>query len=122
MNQKSRKEFLRGAIQLGSSLFLVSAVFDSISASDESDAVKIIDELKPISEEEPTAKALGFHHDAKNTNFLIYPDRKKKENTNQVCANCAQFSKGKDGYGKCNILTAGLVSNKGWCSAWSQRS
>ncbi|MCZ8341738.1 MAG: high-potential iron-sulfur protein [Leptospira sp.] len=122
MNQKSRKEFLSEAIQFGSSLFVISAAFDSISASDEIDAVKTMDELKPISEEDPTAKALGFHHDAKNTNFQIYPDRKKKVNAYQVCGNCSQFSKGKDGYGRCNILTAGLVSNKGWCGAWSQGS
>ncbi|WP_244279823.1 high-potential iron-sulfur protein [Leptospira brenneri] len=76
----------------------------------------------PVSESDPTAKALGFHQDAKHTDFNLYPERKEKSAKNQVCKHCAQFSKLNENWGKCNIISAGVVSSRGWCSAWSQKS
>lgn len=76
--------------------------------------------LKPVSESDPTAKALGFHHDAKQTDFTFYPERKEPTAKNHFCKHCAQYTKLNEEWGKCNIISAGVVSSLGWCSAWSQ--
>ncbi len=78
--------------------------------------------LTPVSESDATAKALGFHQDAKRTDFILYPERKEPSAKNQICKHCAQFTKLNDSWGKCNIIAAGIVSSQGWCSAWSQRT
>lgn len=75
----------------------------------------------PVSETDTTASALGFHHDVSKTDFSLYPDRKKASSKNQLCKTCAQYTMLNDGWGKCTILTNGVVNSGGWCSAWSPK-
>lgn len=75
----------------------------------------------PVSESESVALALGFHHDAKQTNFTRYPDRKKPTSQNQFCKRCVQYNPLNEGWGKCNVITAGVVSAQGWCASWTEK-
>jgi hypothetical protein len=124
----SRGRFIKGAIQFGSSLVLLSlSIPTRLNAKGNSknpDAKKEIplpEGESPVKESDPTAKALGFHHDARKTDFTLYPDRKSPLQKNHICLNCAQYNPRNQGWGKCNILTNGLVSSLGWCSAWGER-
>ncbi|TGK52484.1 high-potential iron-sulfur protein [Leptospira bouyouniensis] len=123
MNRFSRKQFLNQLIVLVSTLSLFGGE-SAISGKESKPVPKTIpipEGETPVSENEPTAQALGFHQDAIKTDYNLYPDRKLPEAKNQFCATCSQFTKINEGWGKCNILSKGLVSNHGWCSAWSKR-
>ncbi|XDD45556.1 high-potential iron-sulfur protein [Leptospira sp. WS39.C2] len=123
MKQFSRKQFLNRSIVLASTLSLLGGEW-FLYAKDPEKVINVEppEGLKPISENDPTAQALGFHQDAKNTDFILYPERKLPQSKNHVCNQCVQFTKLNDGWGKCNILQAGVVSTNGWCSAWSKKN
>lgn len=72
----------------------------------------------PISETDPVANAIGYKHDPKNIDMAKYKNKYKKS---QSCGNCQLFScAAKKGWGKCQMLSNGLVAKKGWCGSWSQ--
>lgn len=68
-----------------------------------------------ISENDPTAKTLGYVADASKVNPKQNPTYKPGQN----CANCIQYT-GKPGAasGGCNIFPNKLVHAKGWCRVW----
>lgn len=119
----SRKQFLTKSILLASTLSLLRGGSE-INAKDAKSKkeIPLPEGESPVSESDPTAQALGFHQDAKDTDFNLYPDRKSAQAKHYVCLSCAQFTPLNEGWGKCNILTAGVVSTKGWCSAFSKKS
>lgn len=124
MSQTSRKTFLTKSLYLVTSLTFVGRGL-GLSAevkAENKPSGSVPEGLTPVSESDPTAKALGFHQDAKHTDFILYPERKEPSAKNQYCKHCAQYSKLNDSWGKCNIISAGVVSSLGWCSAWSQRT
>ncbi len=129
MKRSKRKDFLKEAVQFGSSLLLLSFLPKSIfeidakgkEISNSTNKAPLPDGESPVSESDPTSSALGFHHDAKQTNFVLYPERKLPISSNQICKHCSHFKKVNEGWGKCQILTNGVVSSGGWCSAWSSR-
>jgi hypothetical protein len=128
MRTFSRGKFIKGAIQFGSSLLFVSQLQTvNLSAKVPSKSTEIKKDIpipegeSPVNEGDPTAKALGFHHDSRKTDFTLYPDRKSPSQKNHICQTCSQYNPQNQGWGKCNILTNGLVSSLGWCSAWGER-
>lgn len=124
MSKSSRKIFLTKSLYLVTSLILIERGlgFSSDVTAETKPSGTIPEGLSPVSESDPTAKALGFHQDAKHTDFTLYPERKEPTAKNQFCKHCAQYTKLNDGWGKCNIISAGVVSSIGWCSAWSQKT
>ena len=40
----------------------------------------------------------------------------------QKCENCALFTAGEGGKGKCTLFQTGLVQSTGWCLSWSAKS
>jgi hypothetical protein len=124
MEQFSRKQFVKRLVVLFTTLSLFGGESEIIGKEPkkEEKLIPIPDGEKPVSENDLTAQALGFHHNAKDTDFILFPERKLPQSKNQVCLQCAQFTKLNDGWGKCTILTSGVVSNVGWCSAWSKKS
>ncbi|TGL09994.1 high-potential iron-sulfur protein [Leptospira levettii] len=122
MEPFTRKRFLKRSIVLASALFLLGGEWNLFAKGINEEKISDPpDGLKPVSENDPTAQALGFHQDAKNTDFNLYPERKLPQAKNQVCLQCAQFTKLNEGWGKCSILTNGVVATKGWCSAFSKK-
>ncbi|TGK87696.1 high-potential iron-sulfur protein [Leptospira noumeaensis] len=121
MPKTSRKDFLTNTLYLVTSLYFVEGGFGFSSSlvAEEKLPETMPEGFKPASESDPTAKALGFHQDAKNTDFTLYPERKEPGSKNQFCKHCVQYTKINEKWGKCNIISSGFVSSQGWCSAWS---
>ena len=67
-----------------------------------------------LTEDDPTAQALGYKHDAAEAsgNPLF------KEGSN--CANCALYTDTGGEWGPCAAFGGREVAAAGWCSAWVQ--
>lgn len=71
-------------------------------------------ELPRLSEDDPTAKALSYVHDAAQA-----PADKRKEGT--YCSNC-NLIKGAEGTWRgCAIFPGKAVHENGWCAGWVGR-
>ena len=77
---------------------------------------------KKLDEADAVAKALGFHHNVKDVDYKKYPQRKKPEAKNQFCKSCALYTAKNDGWGKCQMLSNGLVAAEGWCGSWNKKA
>jgi hypothetical protein len=75
----------------------------------------------PVLESDPVASAVGYHRNVKDINYDMYPQRKKPDAKNQHCKSCANYTAVNDGWGKCQILTNGLVASEGWCGSWAKK-
>ena len=75
--------------------------------------------LVASAESDPTAKALGYLHDATAVDTGKYPNRATPEGQKQFCHNCKLYQAGADGWGGCSIFQNKLVKGEGWCSAWT---
>jgi len=74
----------------------------------------IAGELPHLSEDDPTAKALSYVHDAANA-----PAGKRKDGTH--CRNC-NLIRGKEGTWRgCAIFPGKAVNADGWCAGWVGR-
>lgn len=102
----SRRQFIRGSI---ATAFTVSAVSATHSASAEA---------QKLSEDDPTAQALGYRHDATSVDVEKFPKRAGDEGAKQFCNNCALYGKGEGDAAPCSIFQGKLVASKGWCNAW----
>ena len=72
-----------------------------------------------VSEDDPSAKALGYKHDATAVDTAKYPRRAGPEGAKQFCDNCKLYSAGsEEGWGGCSIFPGKEVNAKGWCNAW----
>ncbi|RIL10425.1 MAG: high-potential iron-sulfur protein [Proteobacteria bacterium] len=117
----SRRKFLKASAIAVSSFSLLKILDNgSIPAAYAQAAGKALDE------NDPTAKALGYVHDAAKTDTAKFPKRKGPEGEKQFCDNCMFYTQGglkaegKEGeWGKCTIFPAGLVAAKGWCNSWT---
>jgi hypothetical protein len=102
----SRRKLLQGALAS-----LAAAPAATLFAGDALAA-------EALSEDDPTAKSLGYVTDAKKVDAKANPNYKP----GQVCANCMQYT-GKAGAadGPCNIFPGKNVNAKGWCKVWVQK-
>jgi hypothetical protein len=71
-------------------------------------------ELQHLSEEDPTAKALNYVHDAKDA-----PVVKRKEGT--YCKNCNLIQSQQGQWRPCSIFPGKTVNENGWCAGWVGR-
>lgn len=68
-----------------------------------------------LSEDDPTAQALGYVHDAAD----VDRDRFPRFEEGQLCANCNLITGDKEAeWVGCGIFPGKLVNANGWCSAW----
>lgn len=67
---------------------------------------------------DPTARALGYQHDASQVDREKYP----QFDPSHVCANCALYT-GQEGaeWGPCGLFPGKAVNAGGWCTAWAPR-
>lgn len=73
------------------------------------------DDLVRLDENDPTAKALNYVHDAKAVDAA-------KRFSDQYCYNCALFAGDTDDeWAGCGIFPGKAVSNQGWCSVWAAK-
>ncbi len=71
-----------------------------------------------VTEDDPTAVALGYLHDATAVDTAKWAKRAGDEGAKQFCNNCALFQDKGDGWGACSIFQGRLVNGNGWCNAW----
>ena len=70
-----------------------------------------------LTEDDPTAQALGYVNDAGATdNAAREPDAN--------CANCQLYmtDQGADGWAPCSIFGNKLVKGEGWCTVWQPKA
>ena len=72
-------------------------------------------ETPKLTEDDPTAMALGYVDDAATTDTAKWANYK----AGQDCDNCLQIQGNEaDDWRPCGIFPGKLVSGKGWCSVW----
>ena len=71
-----------------------------------------------VTEDDPTAMALGYVHDASAVDTGKWPKRAGDAGAKQFCNNCALYQDAGDGWGSCSIFQGRLVKGAGWCNAW----
>ncbi len=115
---KSRKEFIQ--LVLGVGTFLTTGfLFGKTKDTSPKDSPLPSGE-EPVSETDPTAKALGYNRNANNVDAVRFPER-KSQGKKQFCKNCYNYTASNNGWGKCTVLNKGVVSSEGWCNAWAAK-
>jgi len=71
---------------------------------------------------DPVASAIGYRGNIKDIDYTKYPQRKKPEAKNQLCKSCSLYTASNEGWGKCTMITGGLVAAEGWCASWNKKS
>ena len=71
-----------------------------------------------ITEDHPTAVALGYVHDASTVDVAKYPKRAGEEGAKQFCDNCIHYKETEPGWGTCGLFPNLLVAGPGWCNVW----
>lgn len=72
-------------------------------------------ELPPLTEADPTAKALAYVEDAtKSTN--------PKYKAGEDCTKCMFYTGGPTGRGPCQLFPGKSVAAKGWCVSYSPKA
>ncbi len=76
-------------------------------------------DLAKVTEDDPTAVALGYVHDATKVDTAKFPKRAGDAGATQFCDNCSLYQAA-DGaeWGTCTIFPGKLVKGAGWCNAW----
>jgi hypothetical protein len=95
---ESRRRFLRVAAGTAAAAVVAGGLPRFARAAD----------LPPVTEADPTAKALAYVEDAsKSTNA--------KYKAGDDCANCQFYTGGPAGRGPCQLFPGKSVNAKGWC-------
>ena len=103
----ARRELLRGTLTVTAALPLASL------------PIVLHADGHRVSEDDASAKALGYKHDATTVDTAKYPRRAGTDGANQFCDNCKLYSAGSEnGWGACSIFPGKEVNAKGWCNAW----
>jgi hypothetical protein len=76
-------------------------------------------DLPHLLPDDPTAKALGYHEDAKSVDVKKFPTYV----AGQTCTTCLQLQ-GTAGaaYRPCNIFAGKVVNANGWCQVWVKKA
>ena len=77
------------------------------------------EDMPKLSEDDPTAQAMKYVHDASTVDASSRPNPAAEQN----CANCAliQGDAG-DEWRPCPIFPGKLVANNGWCTVWAPKA
>jgi hypothetical protein len=103
----ARRDFIRATLTVGAALPLAAI------------PILIKADNHQISEDDPTAKAMGYKHDATQVDPAKYPRRAGESGSKQFCHNCQLYKAGTDDkWGACAIFPGKQVNAKGWCNAW----
>ena len=87
------------------------------------------EEPQIVALDNPTAKALGYHHDASKVDPARWPKKAGAEGAKQLCSNCnfaqgeAKKVEGKEGtWVGCQLFPGKLVASEGWCNSWTAKA
>ena len=120
----SRRQFIKTsvlAVVFAPVLFMISRENRKIfAAQDPSDSIP--PGMSEVLETDPVASAIGYKKNIRDIDYKKYPQRKKTDAKNQFCKNCALYTPVNGGFGKCQMLTSGVVTSQCWCGSWSKKS
>ena len=113
---------IRTATTRRSFLKLVPATLGALALAARLSAESTVPAAAPapalVDEADPTAKALGYKHDATKTDTAKYPQYK----AGQTCATCLLYQgKAGEASGPCGALAGKNVAAKGWCMAYAKK-
>ena len=104
--RSTRRGFLRSGMVAGGALAL-GAIPVRLLAQDK------------VSEDDPTAQALGYKHEASDVDTAAFPKRATEAGQDQYCYNCSLYAGSEgDEWAPCSIFQNRLVKGAGWCNAW----
>ncbi len=78
-----------------------------------------------LSEDDQTAQAFGYKHDASAVDLEKFPRAKDTAGVTQTCKNCALFQNAASPdaeWATCPIFQNKLVAADGWCNAWAPKA
>lgn len=102
---ESRRRFLKIAAGTTAAAMLMGGLPNMARAAD----------LPPVTDADPTAKALGYVDDASKTT-------NPKHKAGDTCSNCQFYSGGPTGRGPCQLFPGKSVNSKGWCVSHTPKS
>jgi hypothetical protein len=109
----TRRDFVRSALVAVAALPFVGTILSACTKKEGPPEGQT-----PLSENDPTAQALGYKEDASKVDTTRFPKKAGADGANQKCSNCAQYTALNGGWGKCNIFPQGPVAADGWCNSW----
>lgn len=120
----SRRSFMKFLGLALAALVTSSALFrkTAIAAAKEKAPAALPAGQVEVPATDAVANAIGYKKNVKDVDFKKYPQRKKPEAKSQFCKNCALYTPSNDGWGKCSMITSGLVTAEGWCASWNKKS
>ena len=123
MKTFSRRSFLKHLALMTAAIPLSNLLGSSINAfAKDKKPVALPPGQEAVLETDPVASAIGYHPDIKLIDYKKYPARKKPDAKNQFCKSCALYTPVNEGWGKCQMLTNGLVASEGWCGSWNKKT
>lgn len=75
-------------------------------------------DLPEVTEDDPTAMALGYKKDTTTVDAAAQP----KHTAEQNCSNCTLYASNSDTLGGCTIFPGKQVNAAGWCSAYIKKA
>jgi len=119
----SRRSFIKQIALMATAIPFAGVILNSLTAlAKEKKSSPLPAGQTAVSESDPVAAAIGYRAHIKDIDFAKYPQRKKPEAKNQTCKSCALYTSVNDSWGKCQMLTSGLISAEGWCGSWNKKS
>jgi hypothetical protein len=107
MPQKfSRRAIIKGTLMAGACTPTFALLNDAFAQA-----------LMPLTDTNPTAKALGFVSDSSQVDSAKFPGHTAA----QTCSSCAQYTgQSGDARGGCKLFVGYTVPAGGWCTAWAK--
>lgn len=102
MYNSNRRDFLKTSLIAGSGLLIARV----------SHAQDI------VSEDDPTAVALGYKADHTTVDATKWPKKAGPDGDKQQCTTCTLYQAIDDSYGNCPIFAGKRVHATGWCNSW----
>jgi hypothetical protein len=104
-SNNSRRRFIKIAVLGAASAPLLGGLAMAPAAAN----------LPALTEDDPTAAALGYREDTTTVDAAKYPNHTNEQN----CLNCNLHQPAQaDGRLPCSIFPGKSVNAKGWCAAW----
>jgi secreted PhoX family phosphatase len=117
----NRRQFIRNSALALASVPFLGVMQSVLAAKPAAKEVPLPAGSTAALETDPVASAIGYKMDVKNVDSTRFPQRKKPDAKNQFCKSCALYTGVNDSWGKCQMITSGLVSSHGWCGSWSKK-
>lgn len=115
-SKNSRRQFMKTSFFAALAALPVLSYGQNVFAAKKKIAPAKTEPMPPgatqVPETDPVASAIGYKANPKD---------KKPEAKDQSCKSCALYTSVNNSWGKCQMLTAGLVSSQGWCRSYSKK-